>query len=53
MQLEAGYAEAWKGLAAAREQLGEARSAAEAFESCLDSAPEDLECQAGLRRTLR
>ena len=51
VQLEAGYAEAWKGLGLAREQLGEPRAANEAFESCVDTAPSDLECVEGLRRT--
>ncbi|MBK7858898.1 MAG: tetratricopeptide repeat protein [Archangiaceae bacterium] len=48
--LEPQWAEAWRGLAAAREGLGLRADAASAFESCLDVGGDDSMCREGLRR---
>ncbi|MFT3836128.1 MAG: hypothetical protein QM723_03910 [Myxococcaceae bacterium] len=50
MTLEVTYASAWKGLGFARERLGDAAAAKEAFESCLEADGGDLECQQGILR---
>lgn len=51
VQLEARYAAGWKGLGAAYESLGRVDEARDAWETCLDANPDDLECRQALSRS--
>jgi tetratricopeptide (TPR) repeat protein len=51
--LEANYAAAWKGLGVAYAALGKRDEAKDAFESCVDSNPEELECRAALKQLVQ
>lgn len=50
VELEAGYADAWRGLGAAYGALGRASDARDAYERCLLAAPHDAQCRDGLSR---